>query len=617
MDPSGTGLSITAICAIAALAVCAVMGALWLIGRARDNYSLVDLGWAANFVVLAGLAGALAGGDPLRRALICGMYGLWSLRLAAHLARRIIGQPEEGRYRKLRADWAGPALHARFLLFFGAQGALNLILVLPLMLAVRNGAPQLHPFEIAAFILWAVALSGESLADRQLARFKRNPANSGKVCEQGLWNLSRHPNYFFECCIWVAYALFALASPWGWLALTAPAIMIYLLIEVTGVRPTEEQAVASRGDLYRDYQRRVSRLIPWPRGGSAGTGFAMRALETGLVPDVLIRRGIRRLLAQRLEEEGRGTLEDRQSRHMRFIAELRTSPVAIHTQAANEQHYEVPAEFFTQVLGPNLKYSSAYYDAGVADLGVAEERMLAITVERAGLRDGEDILELGCGWGSLTLYMARRFPASRITAVSNSHSQRNFILARAAQRGLHNVEVITCDVNVLHFAADRRFDRIVSVEMFEHLRNYEQLFARIGSWLRPQGTLFVHIFTHREFAYPFEVRDASDFMARHFFTGGLMPSDDLLLYFQGPLSLREHWQVDGTHYQKTAEAWLTNMDRARADVMPVFERVYGTGAARRWWIYWRVFFMSCAELWGYAGGREWLVSHYLFERRAN
>ena len=257
--------------------------------------------------------------------------------------------------------------------------------------------------------------------------------------------------------------------------------------------------------------------------------------------------------------------------------------------------------------------SSAYFAPGVTDLAVAEDAMLDLTMRRARLLDGEDVLELGCGWGSLTLAMAARFPRSRITTVSNSRSQREFIQARAEGMGLANVEVITCDVNALDFPA-RRFDRVVSVEMFEHVRNHERLFERIGAWLRPEGTLFVHIFAHRLHAYAFEARDASDFMARHFFAGGLMPSDDLLPCIQGALTLRDHWHVDGTHYQKTSEAWLRNMDRARDSLRPLFRATYGAAEAERWWTYWRVFFMACAELWGYSAGREWLVSHYLFGR---
>jgi len=347
--------------------------------------------------------------------------------------------------------------------------------------------------------------------------------------------------------------------------------------------------------------------------------LSLRLLERDLLPDAVIRFGIRRLLAERLRDERRGDVEAQQASLMRLVERLRESPVAIATREANEQHYEVPTAFFEQVLGPHLKYSSCYYRAGATSLGEAEAAMLGLTCERARLRDGEDILELGCGWGSLTLWMAAHYPGARITAVSNSRTQKDFIDARAAERGLRNVEVITCDANVLDFPAGRRFDRVVSVEMFEHMRNYETLLRRIAGWMRPEATLFVHIFTHKELAYPFEVTGSGDgpgdWMSKYFFTGGIMPSDDLLLYFQSDLQVREHWHVPGRHYQQTAEAWLTNMDRARASILPLFESTYGGADARKWWVYWRVFFMSCAELWGYRGGEEWIVSHYLFQRR--
>ncbi len=342
--------------------------------------------------------------------------------------------------------------------------------------------------------------------------------------------------------------------------------------------------------------------------------LVLSLLERGLLPDAFIRYGIRRLLAQRLRDEDKGDPELQQAHLMKLVQQLRTSPVAIETAAANEQHYEVPAVFYQYALGKHLKYSSGYFHPNVTCLDDAEAEMLRITVERAGIKNGDRILELGCGWGSLSLYMAAQFPASRITGVSNSSSQRAFILAQAAERGLTNLEVITCDANVLQFSSEESFDRVVSVEMFEHMRNYQVLLHRIGSWLKPGGTLFVHIFTHQHYAYPFEVQDDTDWMAKYFFTGGIMPSNNLLLYFQDDLKLVNHWLVNGRHYQKTAEAWLNNMDRHRDQIMPVFAQTYGAAHASKWWHYWRVFFMSCAELWGYNQGREWLVSHYLFER---
>ena len=342
--------------------------------------------------------------------------------------------------------------------------------------------------------------------------------------------------------------------------------------------------------------------------------LSMSLVEKGLLPDAVIRHGIRRLLAQRLVEEDKGDPQAQQAHFMKLVESLRQSPVAIETAAANQQHYEVPAVFYQKVLGKHLKYSSCYFQPGITSLDEAEAEMLRITTERAQLRNGERILELGCGWGSLSLYMAAKYPDSRITGVSNSNSQREFIMAQAKLRGLNNLNIITCDANVLEFPEGTQFDRAVSVEMFEHMRNYQTLLKRISSWLKPGGTLFVHIFTHKEYAYPFEVRDDTDWMAKYFFTGGIMPSDDLLLYFQDDLKLRKHWQVNGQHYQKTAEAWLANMDAHREQIMPVFIQTYGASQALKWWNYWRVFFMSCAELWGYNQGREWLVSHYLFER---
>ena len=337
--------------------------------------------------------------------------------------------------------------------------------------------------------------------------------------------------------------------------------------------------------------------------------------ERGLLPDALIRHGIRQLCRQRLQDEGIADAGSADARFNQLIAELKSSPIAIETQAANEQHYELPTEFFQLCLGKRLKYSSAYYPEGNESLDAAEEHMLRMYGERAELADGQDILELGCGWGSLTLWMAEQYPNARITAVSNSATQRAHIEARCFERGFGNVTVLTRDVNVLDFESDR-FDRCVSVEMFEHMRNYRSLLNGISRWLKPDGKLFVHIFTHREFAYHFEGSDPSDWITRYFFEGGTMPSDDLLLYFQDHLAIRRHWRVCGTHYQRTSEAWLEKMDANEAAITPILSETYGHEQTAKWRSYWRVFFMSCAELWGFRDGNEWLVSHYLFEKLA-
>ncbi len=330
-------------------------------------------------------------------------------------------------------------------------------------------------------------------------------------------------------------------------------------------------------------------------------------LEKNLLPDWLIRIGIRRLLAQRIREE------TPRYDPAAYAADLATRPLAEQTRSANEQHYEVPTAFYQRCLGPHLKYSGCLYPTGTESLAQAEETMLALYAERARLADGQHILELGCGWGSFSLWMAEKFPRSQITGVSNSRTQKEHIDAEARHRGLTNLQIITCDINALDLTP-AAFDRVVSVEMFEHLKNYQLLLENIARWLRPGGLLFVHIFTHKNLSYHFVPRDDSDWMSRHFFTGGQMPADDLLPRFQDHLKLSDHWIVNGTHYQRTAEHWLQNMDRHRAEILPLFAQTYGPAHAKKWWSYWRIFYLSCAELWGYRRGTEWLVSHYLFRK---
>jgi cyclopropane-fatty-acyl-phospholipid synthase len=340
--------------------------------------------------------------------------------------------------------------------------------------------------------------------------------------------------------------------------------------------------------------------------------------ERGLIPDSLTRAGMRSLMKQRLRDEGNWDGELRAGRFSRFLDELRASPIAVETGAANQQHYEVPAEFFHLHLGPLLKYSCCLYPSGGETLAQGGEAMLALYAERAGLRDGMRILDLGCGWGSLSLWLAEKYPNASIVGLSNSHGQREFIQRRAAGRGLRNLSILTGNVVDFDFPADgvpAQFDRVLSIEMFEHMKNYGLLLARIARWLTPQGRLFVHIFAHRLLAYHFEVQGRSDWMSQHFFTGGTMPSENLLLNFQDDLRLERQWWVSGEHYERTSNHWLAAMDAQRAPIMQVFRAGYGEAQAALWFQRWRMFYMAVAELFGYAGGNEWGVAHYLFAPR--
>lgn len=334
--------------------------------------------------------------------------------------------------------------------------------------------------------------------------------------------------------------------------------------------------------------------------------------ERGRVPDSMIRAGIRKLCRQRLEDIAADDIEASAKTLDAFVEMMDRSPVALVPELANEQHYEVPEAFFGEALGPHRKYSCCYWDDRIETLEQAEAEALRITCERAGITDGIEVLDMGCGWGSLSLWIARHYPTTRVTSVSNSASQREYIESVAAAEGLRNLTVLTADMNV--FEAPGQYDRIVSVEMFEHMRNYCELFSRVHGWLKPGGRFFMHIFCHRSTPYEFVDQGDSDWMSRHFFSGGIMPSDDLPLRFQEKLQLVRRYRWNGAHYERTSNAWLEEMDARRDAIMPIMEATYGREAAARWFQRWRIFFMACAELFGMNGGREWFVSHYLFER---
>ena len=333
------------------------------------------------------------------------------------------------------------------------------------------------------------------------------------------------------------------------------------------------------------------------------------AAERGWLPDRIVRRGIRRLLRRRLREERRRVGDGLEAALERTLAAMRESPIALATGDANAQHYEVPAAFFRIILGPRMKYSACAWPDGVRTLEAAEAAALDLACARSGIADGMRVLDLGCGWGSLALWIARSYPSARVVAVSNAAAQRRHIEAVCELEGLGNLEAVTADMN--RFDPPRRFDRIVSVEMFEHMRNHERLLRRIRSWLAPDGRLFVHLFAHRRYCYFFERDGEDDWMARHFFTGGMMPSADLLPRCLDGLALERRWSLGGRHYERTLRAWLARLDARRPEVEAVLaggrSRAEGRLAAGRW----RLFLLACAELFGYRGGSEWGVEHYL------
>ena len=338
----------------------------------------------------------------------------------------------------------------------------------------------------------------------------------------------------------------------------------------------------------------------------------IKLAEKGILPDFFIRLGISKLCGQRLTDANDLSLKAREEKHQKWVDILMESPIALVPEKANEQHYEVPPRLFELVLGAKLKYSSGYWPQGTSTLDDSEVEMLKLTSKRAALSDGQEVLELGCGWGSLTFHMALTYPKSKITAVSNSNDQRQFIEKKCDELKIKNIKAITADMN--DFSSEKTFDRVVSIEMFEHMRNYDELLKRVSEWLKKDGKLFVHIFSHKEIAYPFEDKGEGDWMAREFFSGGQMPSHKLLTCFSSRMKIEKDWRVEGTHYEKTSLAWLNKMDENKKEVLKLFEKTYGKNEASTWFQRWRIFFMSCEVLFGFNKGSEWGVSHYLFEK---
>lgn len=350
-----------------------------------------------------------------------------------------------------------------------------------------------------------------------------------------------------------------------------------------------------------------------------------KILAKGIIPDFLLRRAVRRIINKRIKSQNKLDIEARFEYLKQFISELKSQPIAVETESANEQHYELPPEFFEKILGRNLKYSCCFWEDELSykklvkqndlidRLDRAEDKMLQLSAERAEIKNGQNILELGCGWGSFSFYLARKYEDSRIIAVSNSRDQINYINKLAARNKIDNLRAVKADIN--NFDTDAKFDRVVSIEMFEHMKNYQKLLAKISKFLNEDARLFVHIFSHKFYPYNYQDSKKTDWMARYFFTGGTMPSQDLLHYFNDHLTIENQWAVSGEHYQKTLESWLKIMDQKKDELYPILESTYGAENAEKWWNYWRLFFISSAEFFGCSDGNEWFISQYLFQKK--
>ncbi|MBD98086.1 hypothetical protein CL648_04720 [bacterium] len=566
------------------------------------NPSIIDVYWALGIV---GIASTWSYLNPIAAPgwLVLAMLWIWGLRLSGFLWwTRIRHNHVDHRYTTMREQWKGSDWIKQFKLWlhYLFQASIQSLLILGLLPVLQ--ASHLHTrWTSLGISLIGISLVGQYYADRQLSIFKQT-RKPNTICSTGLWAYSRHPNYCFEWLMWVGFAVLSQPYSGGLWAWVMPISMWVVFRYLSGPY-TERCSCERHGDVYRRYQNETPMIIP---------DVYRWVVCTIQLPDWLYRLGIRYQLSSRLR-----ALKKRYKTTTihQYADALKTGNIAYKTDAANDQHYEVPTEFYTYALGKHKKYSSGFYSSSTVSLDQAEAAMLEKVCQRARLSNDQTILELGCGWGSFCLYAAQKYPKSKFLAISNSETQEAYINQQISERGLKNLMVKRANVAEIRFR--RKFDRIVSIELFEHLHNYDRLFKRLAAWLADDGYAFIHIFGHRQYAYPFEVNPnqswVANWMSRYFFSGGQMPSRDLFQQAQSHLSIHQQWDVSGTHYAQTCRDWLNNMDAHRPEILAFFHANYGK-KAKQYWIFWRLFFMACEELFKTKRGSEWQVFHYLFEK---